>query len=304
MRTVVQIFYAILTAGTLVFGTEKAHGREFNCVVEVDCSAVEGTSKEVFGELKEKIEDYMSGTKWTDLTFAPGEEIDCRLFLTVKEAGSSRMKGDLQVQMWRPVYNSSYRSPVLNIKDKEVEFDFATGDRLEHNETGWDGGLASLLDYYGWLMLALDGDTFAPKGGQEWWDRVQSVVQGSQSSAYPGWRLFGSGISRGVIFRALTEPSGQLLREALADYHLHGLDLMEQDQAHGRAGVEKALRKVEDAWKKTPMSEGLAVWREAKIDEIADIMSGSPRTERVRIHRLLQPIWGAETERLERILNP
>lgn len=93
-------------------------------MVEVNSQQVEGTNKSVFTTLQEAITEYMNTRKWTNAQFSPNEKIDCRLFLTVKKYEDDRIKGDLQVQLSRPVYNSTYTTTLLNFKDNKIDFEY------------------------------------------------------------------------------------------------------------------------------------------------------------------------------------
>lgn len=277
--------------------------QELRCTVTVDASAVEGTSKEIFTDLEEKMADYMNSSRWSDRRPKSHERIECRLFLTVLSRSGDRIAADLQVQSMRPVFDSSYQTPMLNLKDKKIEFDYAVGDRLDHNDSSWDGNLSSVLDYYAWLILALDGDSFSPRGGQPYWDLLMGVVQSAQSSSYPGWKLFDSTQSRGSLFRGLTEAGAAKLRDASYHYHRRGLDEMAADPAKGRTALVESLRQVAVVWQQNPMSEAVTLWHDSKLDETAEVMSGAGTEERQKLFRLLEPMWGADGERLEKIKN-
>ncbi len=94
------------------------------------------------------------------------------------------------MQLSRPVYNSSYTTTLLNSKDTKVEFDFKEGDMLIRNDNNWDSNLTGLLDFYAYLFLALDFDSFSPRGGQPYLDKAAAVVQMAQSSGEVGWQAF------------------------------------------------------------------------------------------------------------------
>ena len=89
---------------------------EMNCSVTVNADQISGTNKQVFETLQEAVNEYMNTTVFTNAQFSANEKIECRLFFTIKEYADDAMKGDLQVQSLRPVYNSSYTTTLLNFK--------------------------------------------------------------------------------------------------------------------------------------------------------------------------------------------
>ena len=143
----------------------RVSAQELHCTVEVNSQAIEGTNKSVFESLQSAINDYLNETRFSTLTYSPNERIECRFFLTVKEYDGDRIKGDLQVQVSRPIYNTNISTTLLNFKDTKVEFEYHDGDPLIFNETSNDNNLTAILDFYAYLFLAIDSDSFSPMGG-------------------------------------------------------------------------------------------------------------------------------------------
>lgn len=277
--------------------------QEFNCVVELNTESVEGTNRNVFDELKQEMETYINDFRWTDNQFSPKERIDCRIFLTVKDYSGGRISGDLQVQLSRPVFNSSYTTTLFNFKDTEVEFDFREGDHLNHIENSWDGNLKGLLDFYSLLLLAIDYDSFSLFGGQEYYDRAAKIVQLAQSGGDKGWRLFDNNRNRSAVINAFTDRNTSGIRELLYRYHRKGLDQMSTSMAKGRSEITDAIKIMAEIHKVSPMSVALPIFRDAKLDELTDIYSQAPQSEKKEVHSLLREIYPMDGERLDRILE-
>ena len=114
----------LAAAAAVVLLAGEMSAQELNCQVEVNSSQIQGTNKSVFETLQQSISEYFNNTKWTNAQFYPNEKIECRFYLTVGEYTDDRIKGDIQVQLSRPVYNSTYTTTLLNFKDTRVEFDY------------------------------------------------------------------------------------------------------------------------------------------------------------------------------------
>ena len=143
-----------------------ASAQELNCSVEINSEQIQGSNKEVFTTLKQAIADYMNTTKWTDAQFYANEKIECRLFFTIKTYDESNlMTGDLQIQSSRPVYNSSYTTTLFNFKDTNVEFSYALNEPLIFSENSMESNLTAILNFYAYMILALDFDSFSPNSG-------------------------------------------------------------------------------------------------------------------------------------------
>lgn len=296
-----RINFAALAFALSLFFAVDSSAQELRCEVEVNSSSVEGTYKGVFDNLRESISEYLNENKWTNTQFMPGEKIECRFFLTVKEYSDDKVKGDIQVQMTRPVYNSTYNTNLLNFKDTKVEFDFREGDQLIRNDNSWDGNLTGLLDFYAYLILALDFDSFSPRGGQPYFDKAAGVVQMAQSSGEIGWRAFEDNKNRSAVLSAFTDSNTGMVRDMNYQYHRKGLDEMVTSPDKGRASITESLKAIGDVYRNSPMSVALSMFRDSKLDELVNIYSKAPQSERETVYDLLQPIYPTDTDRLDKI---
>lgn len=289
---------------TSAFLSQNTCAQELKCTVEVNSSQIEGTGKSVFETLQQSVNDYFNETKFTNATFSPNEKIECRFFLTVKEYEGDRIKGEIQVQLSRPVYNSTYTTTLLNFRDTRVEFDYKEGDPLVFNENTIDNNLMALLNYYAYLILAIDFDSFSPNGGQPWFDRCASIVQQAQSLGEIGWRAFEDNKNRSGVLSSYTDSNTSGIRSLLYDYHRKGLDEMVTSPDKGRAVITESLKNIEKIYKQAPMSVALSIFRDSKLDELVNIYSKAPQSERQQVYDILQPIYPTDMDRLEKIRNP
>lgn len=292
-----------LYAFTLLLGAgiAPAMSQELRCQVDVNAQKIEGTNKSVFETLKSSIADYMNENRFSTATFSPNEKIECRLFLTVNEYENDRIKGDLQVQLSRPVYNSTYTTTLLNFKDSKIDFEYKEGDPLTFNETSQQSNLTAILDYYAYLFLGIDFDSFSPMGGQQFFDKAQSVVQAAQSSGEVGWKAFEDTKNRAAVLSSFTDNNTSGIRRLMYDYHRKGLDEMVTSPDKGRAAITESLKEIGTVYKNAPMSVALSMFRDAKLDELVNVYSKAPSTERETAYEILQPIYPTDTERLEKI---
>lgn len=276
--------------------------QELNCTVEVNTDQVEGTYKQVFETLRQAIADYMNTTVFTNTQFAANEKIECRMFFTIKEYGEDGMaKGDLQVQATRPVYNSSYTTTVLNFKDTKIDFTYNENEPLVFSLQQQESQLTAILNFYAYLILALDFDTFSPRGGDPYWDRLQTIVQMAQSSGEVGWKAFEDTKNRSAVLSAFTTPATEGLRDMLYSYHRKGLDEMVMSPDKGRTAITESLAVVAQVYQSSPMSVALSMFKDAKFDELVNVYSKAPAEERNRVYELLQPIYPTEQSRLDEI---
>ena len=287
----------------LFSGTISA--QELNCTVEVNSDQIQGTNKSVFETLKSSIAEYFNTTKWTNAQFAANEKIECRFFLTVKEYADDKIKGDIQVQLSRPVYNSTYTTTLMNFKDTKVEFEYKEGDPIVFSENNSnDSNLTSLLNFYAYLFLALDFDSFSPLGGQTYYDKAATVVQTAQSRGEIGWRAFEDNKNRSAVLSSFTDNNTAGIRQMIYDYHRKGLDEMVTSPDKGRAAIHEAIKYMDKIYSVAPMSVALSMFRDAKLDELVNIYSKAPQSQRDEAYEMLNRLYPTERDRLEKIKNP
>lgn len=303
MKRLNIILKSFLAAVAVCFVNE-ACAQELNCTVEVNSSQVEGTNKSTFESLQESISEYFNTRKWTNATFSPNEKIECRFFLTVKTYQDDKVKGDIQVQLSRPVYNSSYTTTLLNFRDTRVEFEYRDGDPLIFNENAIESNLTAILDFYAYLFLAIDFDSFSHLGGQPYYDKAATVVQMAQSLGEIGWKAFEDTKNRSSVLSSYTDNNTSGIRNLLYDYHRKGLDEMVTSPDKGRGVITESLKEISKIYSNAPMSVALSIFRDAKFDELVNIYSKAPQSERETVFDLLSPIYPTDRERLDKIKNP
>lgn len=297
-------FFRFILPTCLLLVTFPSIAQEFRANVEVNSSQIEGTNKNVFETLKEQMNSYMNETKFSEATFSPVEKIECNVYLTVSEYTGDRIKGDLQLQLIRPVYNSTYTTTLFNFKDTRVEFDYSEGDPLTYNSTQPENNLTAILDYYANLFLAIDFDTFSPRGGERFYERAQSIVQMQQSSGEIGWRTFEDTKNRAAVLNSYTDGNTAGIRNLLYNYHRKGLDEMVTSPDKGRGVITESLQEIKKIYDNSPMSVALSIFRDSKLDELVNVYSKAPESERTDVYNLLQPIYPTESSRLDKIKNP
>ncbi len=276
----------------------RASAQELNCQVEINSDQLQGTNKSVFETLQQAVNDYLNTTHFTNMQFGANERIECRFFLTVKEYTDNVLKGDLQVQSSRPTYNATYTTTLLNFKDTRIEFQYQEGEPLVFSTTSMESQLTAILNFYAYLIIALDGDSMAPRGGEEQWEQLKMIVQFAQSSGEPGWKAFEDKRNRSAILDAFTSPATNAVRDMLYNYHRLGLDEMALSPDKWRAQITESLATLQKVYDHDPMSVFLAMFMDSKLDELVNIYTKGSQTERDKVVEILQPLYPTEMKRI------
>ena len=285
----------------MALGAMSAAGQELNCSVEVNSDKISGTDKSVFTTLQTAITEYMNNTQWGNAQFLANERIECKLFFTISSYDGTTMSGDLQIQSTRPVYNSTYTTTLINFKDEDIEFDYQENEPLIFSENSMESELTAILNYYAYLILAIDFDSFSPNGGESYYEKAANVVNMAQSSGGKGWKAFEDNRNRSAVLSAFTDPSTKEIRTLLYDYHRKGLDEMVLSPDKGKSVITKSLEILKQIYDVNPMSVALSMFKDAKLDELVNVYSKSNMSERQSVYELLYPLYPTERERLDKI---
>ena len=143
----------------------------------------------------------MNDRQWTNLQFRKNERIVCNFNITVSKYDKDQniFTCKALIQANRPVYNSAYTSTLYNNVDENFTFKFAEFDQLEFTEERIDNQLTALLAYYAYLIIGLDLDSFAPKGGEDILQRCMNLTNNAQNLDFPGWKAFSDNRNRFAI---------------------------------------------------------------------------------------------------------
>lgn len=275
--------------------------QELNCRVTINSDKIQGTNKEVFNTLQTAITEYMNDTKFSSVQLSPLERIECTLQFIVSEYVDGRFTCTLQIQSRRPVYNSSYTTTLINFQDKEVQFDYKEYDPLVFSTNTYENNLTCILNFYAYLILGIDFDSFTLYGGDPFFELARTMVSLGQSSQELGWKAFENNRNRSAMLSAFVEPSTKPFREMWYQYHRKGLDEMVLGATKARAAITTALKVLPDLYSNSPTSVLFPMFKEAKADEVINIYSKASTTEKSDMYDMLMNIYPSEGRLFEKI---
>jgi hypothetical protein len=276
--------------------------QEFFCEIRISTPGIAGTDRRVFDALRESVYEFMNQRKWTNLNIKIEERIEATVLVTITERLSAdEFKSTLNVVLRRPIYKSSYNSPVLNYVDDNFQFRYIEYQPLDFSENTFMSNLTSVLGFYAYIFLGLDFDTFSLYGGEPFYQAAEGIVNAAQNSNERGWRAFDGNRNRYWLVENLRNASYRPLRQFLYEYHRLGLDIMSEKPDEGRAKILESLPLLERMYRERPGMFLLQLIIEAKRDEIINVFSqGSPQ-EKLRAANIMREIDPANSSRYNKI---
>ncbi|MFV8379621.1 DUF4835 family protein [Flavobacterium sp. LB3R33] len=259
----------------LLFSFGLTQAQQLNCTVTVDSQKLSVTNQQVFKTLQTSISEFVNKTDWTGQTVKQNEKINCSMYITVSSNNSDQFTATIQVQSSRPIFNSSYSSPVLNYNDKDFNFRYIEFENLIFSPTTFDSNLVSVLAFYSYMILGMDADTFVSESGNSYFEIAQNISNIAQQGGSKGWSQADGNQNRYFLINDILSPAFKQIRLTMLDYHV-GLDVMNQDLKASKEKVKGSLIDLAKLNTSRPNAFLTRVFFDAKSDEIVSIFSGGP----------------------------
>ena len=282
-----------------------ADAQELQAKITVNHAQIEGTDASVFDNLQHTLEQFVNERQWTHLQFRKNERIVCNFNITVTKYDKSSNKFSCKalVQANRPVYNSAYTSTLYNNTDDNFDFAFTQFDQLNFNEEVIDNQLTALFAYYAYLIIGLDLDSFAPRGGEDVLQRCLNLTNNAQDLGYPGWKAFENDRNRYAIISDYLDGAMAPFRQLQYDYYRKGLDEMANNVERGRTETTTAIEShLKKSHEDKPLSLLPQIWTDYKKDELANIYQGKgTQKEKESVYEILFSINASQNAAWDKI---
>lgn len=251
--------------------------------------------KKTFRTLQTALTNFINNRKWTNNTYQPQEKIKCNFLLNLdQDMGKNVFKGSLTIQAARPVYNSSYESPIINFQDADVTFRYVEFQPIEFNENRVQGSdplvsnITALLAYYINIILGMDYDSFSPRGGDPYFQKAQYIVNNAPETAdIGGWKAFDGLRNRFKLIEGLTDSRYTLVHDAIYSYYRDGFDQFYENELKGRAGILAALNYLNTLNSENPGAMVIQFFFQGKSTELVKIFSKADQTLKVQARDML-----------------
>lgn len=281
MKKIIILFFLILF--------NSSFSQEILATVQVNSQLLGGSNTQAYKALEKSLRDFINNTSWTGKKLQNFEKIKSNFAIVLSERDGNRFKGTIVVQAVRPVFNSSYESPLLNLQDTRFGFEYAENENLIFNERQFSGrNLIDVISFYVYLILGYDADSFQSMGGSQWFSKAQQIAQNSQNRGYDGWNQINEPRSRSILIGEILNPNMNQLRSTIYTYHRAGLDgLYNQDQTQSKKIIADAIMQLKTYENTFQQNYFFNLFMDTKADEIFNIFN-SGNNGSVNINNLKQ----------------
>ena len=289
----------------LCFIVLTTRAQELNATVNVLIPQQVMSPPEFFNTMKSTITEFLNGRRWSKDTWQNSERIQCTFQITIEQQIDNRsFKGSLQVTASRPVYNSDYKTSVLNINDRDFEFVFQENTMIQWSNDQHRDNLSSVLAFYANLILAMDYDTFAMEGGTDYYLTCQTIINNAQNTPETGWRSNEKGRqNRFWLIENILSQSFKPIREFAYNYHRKGLDKLSINQAEAIEAMNAAIEGLNEVHRIKPSSYNMQVLFYAKSDELVNIYKPRALAEKKKVADTCKILDPGNISKYDRILQ-
>jgi Domain of unknown function (DUF4835) len=252
-------------------------------------------NKNVFQTLQSGLANFLNNRKWTNDAFQPNEKIQCNFLLNIEQdLGNNVYRAKLTVQAARPVYSTTYDSPIINFLDDNVVFRYQEFQSIEFNENRVQGNdpvaanLTAILAYYVNIILGFDYDSFSLRGGDTYFQKAWNIVNNApESRDITGWKSFEGLRNRYWLAENLNNNRFALIHDVLYSYYRSGLDLFYENEDGGRNGIVNSLNYLNTLNSENPNSMIMQFFFQGKSSELIKVFSHASTDLKTRVREIL-----------------
>ena len=279
--------------------------QEFDCEVSVNDEQLEGTSFNYAAPaLVTLLEDYINNYRWTDINFDEQERLKCQINVILARGDDNyNFTAESVFQFRRPVYGTTFETTTLIVNDQSWIFNFQEGKTIRHDDQQFEA-LASYIDYFCYLMLGYDFDTFSPLGGTEYFNKAQNVVDLAQNADAVGWsQNINNRRNKFVLISDLLSTNFEPLRQAYYEYHREILDTFTESPEESRQQLIAVLNTLLDSKRRATSTYLFDLFFGTKSREITSIFEEGDIQVKLEAYNALSDVDPAHLTDYEELQN-
>ncbi|HMU09978.1 MAG TPA: DUF4835 family protein [Ferruginibacter sp.] len=253
-------------------------------------------NQNVFRTLQAALNNFVNTRKWTQDNYSPNERIECNFLLNLQPTGDLNVyNASLTVQSARPVFNTSYLSPIINFKDDNIIFKYVEFQVLEFNENRVSGSdaltsnLTAVLAYYINMILGFDYDSYSLRGGDPYFQKAQNIVNNAPDGrGISGWKAFDGQRNRYWLVENMLNSRYTIMHDVYYNYYRLCMDKLYEDENGARAEMLNVLNLLNNFITDNPNKMISQFFFQGKSTELIKIFSKAPQQDKARASEMLQ----------------
>lgn len=290
----IKPFYILLL---FIITYASVNAQELNARVRVVDNQIPSTvDRKIFRTLETSLTNFLNSRKWGNDNFKPNEKINCQFLITLQQMPEPNIfSASITIQVARPVYSTSYVSPIINFQDPNFDFRYVESQPMEFNENRISGtdplvsNLTAVIAYYAYIILGFDYDSFSVRGGDMLFQKALNIVNNApDATKISGWKSFeNNNRNRYWLAENLINNRYAVIHDIYYNYYRRGLDVMYEDENTARAEILNALVYMDNLNRETPNLMIVQFFMLGKSDELINVFRKSAPQDKSRVVEIL-----------------
>jgi len=294
-------------------GSLSVSAQELNCKVIVMAEQITGIEQKVFKTMESDATTFINTRKWGNDAFENKEKIECIFTIILNkqiEGVEGGFMGRLSLQASRPVYNTTYTTSLVNYTDKDFAIKYIQFQPFDFNDNRVTGNeplvsnLSAMLAYYCYIILGLDYDSFALKGGTDFFNKALNIVNNApENKAITGWKATESQRNRYWLTDQLLNTRFVSMRDVFYKYHRMGIDQLVSEPEAARNTLNSLFPIMQTVNNENPSSMLMQFFINTKSEEIRNFLVATSMADKQKIIPLLSQIDVANAAKYAELLK-
>ena len=261
---------------TIFFSLNFSYTQEINAKIIVNSESINQTNSSVFKNLEISLSNFINNSSWSNVNYSEFEKVDLNVLLSITSYSNNSYVANIEFQASRPVFNSSYSTPIFNYQEKNFQFDYVEYEPIIFKNNQFESKISSLLAFYINIIIGVDHDSFVLNSGNYFYDISKNILNYTNQSNISGWNSSHNGgkLNKFWLIEYLTSNDSNEFSNFLFNYHVNGLDLMHTDIFSAKTNIATSISSLKSLKRRNPNSILIKILFDSKSDEIKDIYSG------------------------------
>ena len=261
---------------TIFFSLNFSYTQEINAKIIVNSESINQTNSSVFKNLEISLSNFINNSSWSNVNYSEFEKVDLNVLLSITSYSNNSYVANIEFQASRPVFNSSYSTPIFNYQEKNFQFDYVEYEPIIFKNNQFESKISSLLAFYINIIIGVDHDSFVLNSGNYFYDISKNILNYTNQSNISGWNSSHNGgkLNKFWLIEYLTSKDSNEFSNFFYNYHVNGLDLMHNNISSAKINIANSISSLKLLQRRNPNSILIKILFDAKSDEIKDIYSG------------------------------
>lgn len=258
--------------------SETLFSQDLKVNVTLEAGTLAASDKDRLKNFVQQVSDYLNRNKFHTKTIEPEYTVDADFQFNIRSiSGTDSYDAQLFIVSRRKLDDATLKTnapattPMFRFLDDRVTFVYSNATRFEKNDSRFDP-LLSLLDYYAYMVMGYDEDSYFIKGGTPLFQKALDICNKPMTDK-KGWTESGGGSkpTRLQIVQELLSVRFDGFRKGVFEYNWMGMDSLSVNKRDAFKNILSSLERIDQVKKAEVKYYNIDIFYDAKNTEIAKV---------------------------------